>query len=191
MGIARIYHSLRKAPVLGLLVAPLVLSAFQAVPSVSEGNLSALSTQNAHLETQVVAQGTLISYLATRAPAQIDRQVDTVEPTPYQPVQGFVEIEDGACCVGGKAGDSLDIGTTFQASSPLGAVTQMRVRFGSRPFVEEELSESEWEPFELRKAFTIEIANNWVGYHVSVQYMDENGNISPVYNDDIAVEGHP
>ena len=67
----------------------------------------------------------------------------------------------------------------------------MRVRFGSRLFAEEQLTAAEWEPFVPRKVFPIEIAINWVGYYVSVQYMDENGNLSAVYQDDISVEGHP
>lgn len=46
-------------------------------------------------------------------------------------------------------------------------------------------------PFALARTFPIEIAINWVGHYVSVQYMDENGNVSPVYHDDISVEGHP
>ena len=41
------------------------------------------------------------------------------------------------------------------------------------------------------KTFAIEIAINWVGYYVSVQYMDEFGNISAVHHDDISVEGRP
>jgi len=73
----------------------------------------------------------------------------------------------------------------------MGEVTQMRVRFGSRPFGEEELTADEWEPFVPLKTFAIEIAINWIGYYVSVQYMDEFGNISAVHHDDISVEGNP
>ena len=158
---------------------------------IARGTLSALSTQSAELGTQVAAQATVITHLATRGPARITQPSGTVRPTPYQPIHGFVEIEEGACCVGGKAGTTLDIMTTFQASSPLGEVTQMRVRFGSRPFSEEELKTAEWESFVLQKAFHINIIINWVGYYVSVQFMDESGNTSPVYYDDISVEGHP
>ncbi len=74
----------------------------------------------------------------------------------------------------------MEIEAAFQATSPLGEVTQMRVRFGSRPFDEEQLSAAEWERFMPQKAFPIEVAINWVGYYVSVQYMDENGNVSAV-----------
>ncbi|MCH8341917.1 MAG: hypothetical protein IIA51_10230 [Chloroflexi bacterium] len=187
--IARIYHSFHGARILVLLAV--ASSGCQAGARSTEGTLAALSTESADLGTQIAAQATLITHLATRGPPRITQPVGTLQPTPYEPVRGFVEIEEGACCVGGKAGDSLEIGTAFQASSPLGEVTQMRVRFGSRPFAEEQLTAAEWEPFVPLKVFHIEIVINWVGYYVSVQYMDENGNLSAVYQDDISVEGHP
>ncbi|GMR10213.1 MAG: hypothetical protein BMS9Abin28_1034 [Anaerolineae bacterium] len=102
-----------------------------------------------------------------------------------------MEIEEGVCCVGGKAGDPLEIETTLQTTNPLGEVTQMRVRFGSRPFDEEQLTAAEREPFVPLKAFPTKIVINWVGYYVSVQYMDENDNLSAIYQDDISVEGPP
>jgi len=168
-----------------------VLSACQADAGSPEGTLAALSTESAALGTQVASNATLISHLSTRGPFLRTQPVGTIQPTPYQPVQGSVEIEGGACCVGGKAGDRLDIETGFEASSPLGEVTQMRVRFGSRAFGEEQLAEAEWEPFVSVRTFPIEIVINWVGQYVSVQYMDESGNLSPIYYDDISVEGHP
>ena len=188
---ARIYHLLTSARYPFFFATVFALSACQTASRPADGTVSALSTTIAEIETQVAAQITLITHLATRGPGRFTQPVGTVEATPYQPVHGFVEIEEGECCVGGKAGDSLDITTSFQASSPKGEVTQMRVRFGSKPFSEEELTEAEWESFVLQKAFPIEIAINWVGYYVSVQYMDENGNQSAVYHDDISVEGHP
>ncbi len=189
--IVRICNSSRGALILFLLVAALALSACQTVTRSTEGTLAALSTESAGLSTRVSDQATFISHLATRGPARITQPVGTVQPTPYQPVRGLVEIEGGACCAGGKAGDPLEIETVFQAGSPMGEVTQMRVRFGTRPFGEEELTADEWEPFVPLKTFQIEIVINWVGYYVSVQYMDEFGNISAVHHDDISVEGHP
>ncbi len=188
MRTAGIYHSF---PGFGLLAMAVVLSACQAAAGPSEGTLAALSSEIAELGTRVASQAKIISYLATNQPGRISQPVGTVEPTPYQPLQGSVEIEDGACCVGGKAGDTLEVEVAFQASSPVGEVTQMRVRFGSRAFVEGQLSEAEWEPFVPAKIFPIEIAINWVGQYVSVQYMDASGNLSPIYYDDISVEGHP
>ena len=188
---AGICHSFRNARFLLLLTAALALSACRAFTGSIDGTIAALSTESVEMGTRVADQATFISHLATRGPPRITQSVGTVQPTPYQPVRGSVEIEAGACCVGGKAGDPLEIETTFQASSPLGEVTQMRVRFGNRPFAEEELSIEEWEPFVQLKSFPIEIAMNWVGYYVSVQYMDESGQLSAIFHDDISVEGLP
>jgi hypothetical protein len=37
--------------------------------------------------------------------------------------------------------------------------------------------------------YPVELAVNWTRYHASVQYRDAAGNLSPVYYDDISVEG--
>jgi hypothetical protein len=37
----------------------------------------------------------------------------------------------------------------------------------------------------------VHVALNWTGFYVCVQYQDEHGNVSPVYRDDISVEGVP
>jgi hypothetical protein len=67
----------------------------------------------------------------------------------------------------------------------------MRTRFGAVSFDEMEMIEAPWEPFETTKTYEVKIFINWVGYYVSVQYRDIEGNLSPVYVDDISVEGHP
>jgi hypothetical protein len=55
-----------------------------------------------------------------------------------------------------------------------------------------DLSTVAWEPFAAFKNFSYTIfAINWVGYYVDVQYRDAAGNISPVYCDDISIEGMP
>ena len=106
-GMARIYHPLHGARILVLLAV--ASPACQAGAGSTEGTLTALSTESAELGTQVAAQATLITHLATRGPPRITQPVGTLQPTPYEPFQGFVEIEAGGCCVGGKAGDPLDI----------------------------------------------------------------------------------
>ncbi len=152
--------------------------------------MSALTTENAQQATEIAKQATMISHLATRGPAVVTPIV-SVGPTPYQPVIGSVEIEQGRCCVGGIAGDTLQIQVAFDASSPHGEVTQMRTRAGALQFTERQMEEAEWEAFEPFKAFPVSVALNWVGYYVSVQFQDEQGNLSPVYYDDISVEGLP
>ena len=48
-----------------------------------------------------------------------------------------------------------------------------------------------WEPFVDSKTFPVPVAINWTGFTVCVQYQDEYGSLSPVYRDDISVEGMP
>jgi hypothetical protein len=107
------------------------------------------------------------------------------------PVQGAVLIEDGKCCIGGIAGQPLPIRVAFEASSPSGPVTQMRVRVGGRRFTEGELAESDWEAFQATKTYNFTPPINWVGFYVSVQFRDASDRLSPVVYDDISVEGMP
>lgn len=115
----------------------------------------------------------------------------TIAPTPYQPVTGYVSIQGSPCCLGGVAGEIADLAVTFQASSPLGEVIEMRVRLGTHPFLAEQMVEAEWVPYLSKASYPVQIALNWVGYDISVQFRDEHGNESPIYYDEIAVEGHP
>ena len=107
------------------------------------------------------------------------------------PVAGSVEIEGGGCCAGGTAGEMIKVDVAFDATSPFGAVTEMRTLGAGRCFVEGEMGRAEWEPFASDKAFPVRVVINWVGYYVTVQFRDEQGNLSPAYCDDIGVEGHP
>ena len=105
------------------------------------------------------------------------------------PVRGSVEIEGGRCCVGGTAGDTIDVSVTFEASSPFAEVTEMRVLAGCP--TEAEMAGVPWELFVPEQAYPVKVFINWVGFYVGVQYRDAEGNLSPVYCDDISVEGHP
>ncbi len=107
------------------------------------------------------------------------------------PVGGSVLIEGGRCCAGGVEGETIQIDVEFEASSPFDEVTDMRVRTGGRFWSEAEMSQAEWEPFGPTKSYPFRVVINWVGFYVSVQYRDAQGNLSPVYHDDISVEGHP
>lgn len=152
--------------------------------------LSGLATSNANLATQVARQNEIISYLATRIPSRI---VTPALPTltPYRPVYGSVVIEGGDCCIGGIAGEMIEIGVAFEGSSPLAEVSEMRVRIGGLHFSEDEMAYADWNEFVPYKTFSVQVALNWVGFYVTVQYRDELGNLSLVYYDDISVEGHP
>lgn len=152
--------------------------------------LSGLERSNADLATQVAHQNEIISYLATRIPSRI---ITPMHPTltPYRPVYGSVVIEGGQCCIGGLAGETIEVGVAFEATSPLAEVTEMRVRSGGLHFTEDEMAYADWEEFVPYKTFSVHVAINWIGFYVTVQYRDELGNLSLVYYDDISVEGHP
>jgi hypothetical protein len=49
----------------------------------------------------------------------------------------------------------------------------------------------EWQPFVAQVDYPFRPPINWSGFYISVQYRDELGNLSPVYCDDISVEGMP
>lgn len=106
-------------------------------------------------------------------------------------VQGSVVLEDGRCCVGGEAGSEVTIRADFSASSEQGQVNEMRVSTKSGCAKESDLAEIAWEPFEAQRSFTTRAASGWVGFYLSVQFRDSNGNLSPVFCDDISVEGMP
>jgi len=110
-----------------------------------------------------------------------------------RPVSGSVVIAGGACCVGGTAGETIDIAAAFEATSPMGDVTQMRTQasYGGGCVTESALAASPWEPFVSQRKFPVTVGINWIGFYVSVQYRDAAGLLSAVYCDDISVEGMP
>ncbi len=155
------------------------------------GTLSALSTENARLATQVDRQGELVQYLATRGPFVATPFPPDAEPTPYRPVIGSVEIEDGRCCVQGVAGETVEFSARMEAINTIPdiPIAEMRIRLGNQPVSEDVFMDSEWEPFAETKNFKVDVGLNWVGYTVSVQFRDAQGNLSEVTYDEISVEG--
>jgi hypothetical protein len=107
------------------------------------------------------------------------------------PLRGSVEIEGGRCCTWGYAGGTIEVTAAFEASSPHGEVTEMRVRTGGGCRSEAEMASFDWEPFEPKREYLVRVALNWIGFYVTAQYRDQYGNLSPAYCDDIGVEGHP
>jgi len=49
----------------------------------------------------------------------------------------------------------------------------------------------EWEAFTNSKNYPVPVVINWRGFYICAQFQDEHGNLSPVYQDDISVEGMP
>lgn len=104
-------------------------------------------------------------------------------------VTGSVQIAGGGCCTGGTEGDTLQVPVSFSAASSAGQVTQMRVLAGCYEVTD--IESVAWEPFVDSKTFPVHVALNWIGFYVCAQYQDEFGNLSPIYRDDVSVEGMP
>ena len=107
------------------------------------------------------------------------------------PVSGSVLIEGGRCCAGGPAGTQINLAVDFQASSTAGAIKEMKVQTGGGCVKDPAQLKGEWEPYQPARSYPARLAINWVGWWISVQYRDSAGNLSPVYCDDISLEGSP
>jgi uncharacterized coiled-coil protein SlyX len=149
-----------------------------------------LATQVSALATQNVQQDSQISYLATRGPAPSTSAVDP-PPTIVPLILGGVEIEEGKCCVGGVTGEEIDIRIRFSAIGLEVPTMEMRYLAGGYSQLDDQLDAVPWEPYVEELTFTYQIPTNWTGFYVRVQYRDSHGNLSPIYTDDISVEGMP
>ena len=137
----------------------------------------------------------------TPTPAPSTSAVTPVAPSytpspaaPASPVTEFtgsVQIEGGPCCIGGTMGDTIQVHVQLSAASPFGNVTLMRVRPTGGCSANPDMESAAWEPFAPSRTFPVQVALNWIGFYVSAQFQDEHGNLSPVYCDDISVEGMP
>lgn len=172
-----------------------------------ETQVAQIATDQSRLATQVgrlgdsiqqldaanANQDEIISYLLTRMPLPqaLPERALTITPTPYLPIGGAVLIEEGACCAGGIVGEVLQVRVSFEAHSSFGPVVDMRV-VTSGALDTQALADSPWEPYRPQAVYPVEIFTaNWVGWWVVVQYRDEAGNVSPIYYDDISIEGMP
>jgi hypothetical protein len=107
------------------------------------------------------------------------------------PVSGSVLIEGGRCCAGGTAGSKINLKVEFQASSTAGSIKEMKIQPGGGCIKDPAQLKGEWEPFQPNRSYEAGLALNWVGWWINVQYRDSAGNLSPVYCDDISLEGAP
>lgn len=104
------------------------------------------------------------------------------------PVTGSLVLQNGMCCAGGKVGTAIEINAAFDASSPNSNVTHMRLL--NHCGAQNEMNTAPWEPFVKQKTFPYQISvPNWVGWYLAVQYRDANGDLSPIYCEDISIEG--
>lgn len=171
--------------------------------------ISVLSTSVRSLQATLDFVSTVQSYQSTRIGVAQSGQLDhpgaavvttaapqqpgiTVTPSPTIPttVSGSVEIEDGICCAGGQAGETIQLRVAFGAASSQGEVVEMRYATAYIQADEERLSEEAWVPYQPEMSFSTQLAVNWVGWWISVQYRDDQGTVSPIYYDDISLEGN-
>jgi hypothetical protein len=115
-------------------------------------------------------------------------QLETATTAPVS-FSGAVQIAGGSCCIGGYEGETIQAQVSFSAASPFGKVSQMRLIPGCS--ADADLESAPWEPFVDSKTFPVPVVINWTGFGVCAQYQDEYGNVSPVFQDDISVEGMP
>jgi len=136
---------------------------------------------------QPVETAYIIDASETEVPTATPRPT---RPTPTALIQGSLQIGNGGGITGGTAGEMMKIVVSFEAASPVGTIEEMRVRtsFGGC-YTESEMGGSAWEPFLSTKSFEILVANNWLGFYVTVQYRDSVGNISLAFCEEISIEG--
>ena len=156
------------------------------VPAVSGSERGAVAVA----QYSLLIEGTLDPAIPLTAQPSAIRTAVAATSTAY-PVTGSVVIEDGRCCIGGAAGDTVTVHVSFAAHSPNGEVREMRVSTMMACTREGDMSAVSWEPFAAARTYPIKLAINWTGFYVSAQFRDAQGNLSPVYCRDISVEGNP
>jgi len=117
-------------------------------------------------------------------PTEVQLEMST---DPAFPVAGFVDIGPGRTRAGGFAGETIQVRVDFMAASPFGRVSRMRVTRGCS--ADTDLEHADWEPFVDSKTYPVNVVLGWSGFYICVQFQDEYANLSPVYRDDISVEG--
>jgi hypothetical protein len=167
------------------------------VETLSAENLS-LSTQVAELQAtqayvapRMKEMESAISYFATQIMQPLVTPKTAITATPFSEVSGMVLIEGGRCCAGGIAGQTITIRAAFIGNSPYADVVEMRVASGPKQLTMEEMAQIPWEPYEQYQSFKVELGSNWIAYWIQAQFRDAAGNPSPVYADDISLEGMP
>lgn len=179
--------------VIVLLVSVQVACSLLSSPQGEDELLSELATVQAEQATKIAKQDELLSYLFTEMPRNTPdpRGPVTPVPTEFSPVVGSVVINEDRCCVGGAVGETVELNIQFDAMSPSGDITHMRYKTGLMVADKQQLQQEEWQVYREAVVEEFEITtSNWVGFWVTVQYMDAEGNVSPLFVDDISIEGH-
>lgn len=178
-----------------------VLLAAAGLALFAAGHAAALSRLPLPLVSTVPVEQDVLPALSGESPDRPPANPVQGSDTAYLPfvfnrlpiVSAAVVLEDGFCCAGGTAGETIEITAAYQVHSRMGEVVEMRTRghAGAGCLEEAELASTAWKPFSETEIFTPTLALNWVGYYVSAQFRDSAGNLSAVVCDDISLEGMP
>lgn len=134
--------------------------------------------------------------------AQVEIKVNGIEKLPDPmltsvaatrqafPVTGSVLIENGREKAGGLVPALTPLWVQFQAVSPFGKVTEMRVGGANYCFSHTRLDNALWQPFVDARIYEVSHPIGYMRWVIFVQYRDASGNLSPVYCDDISLDGH-
>jgi hypothetical protein len=128
---------------------------------------------------------------STQAPPSEISLTATSEARVAESWTGAVLLEDGRCCAGGVVGETIQIAAAFSGQSPFAPILEMRALSHGYCLPDADLARAAWEPFVPNKTYPVQVFVNWTGFYVSVQFRDAEGNISPVFCDDISIEGNP
>ena len=177
-----------------ILVSIFVLITVSCTPSLEESQAASPTA----VPTLVAPTTTHTPISPTEGSSQLATPIASETPTAMTPLEtsttaavaftGAVQIA-GGCCIAGFDGETIQAQVSFSAASPFGRVSQMRVIPSCS--ADRDMESVAWEPFVDSKTLPVPVVINWSGFTVCVQYQDENGNLSPVYRDDISVEGMP
>lgn len=139
--------------------------------------------------------------LAPAAPTGTTTPPDTPTPAPITVLadpnlsafQAEIILEEGRCCAGGTMGHDILVRAAYIAASPTGAVTHLRTmgRYGGGCAAQEEMDQLAWKPYMAEEAFPVTLRSGFVGFYLTAQFADDQGNLSPVVCADISVEGMP
>ncbi len=107
-------------------------------------------------------------------------------------VNGKIQVGEQST-MGGKAGSPLNVKVKFEASSSAASITEMRVKQSPVGvcLTSDEMNDATWENFVSEKNYTYSPPINWSTFKLHVQYRDAQGNLSPVYCGEVAMEGMP
>ena len=94
----------------------------QATRLANTNEIDQLSSAQAQQATEIANHVSWISHLSTRIPPrELPGNLTPASPTAYRPVDGSATIEDGRCCAGGVAGETIEVTINLGAFSPMAA----------------------------------------------------------------------